>query len=286
MYLNIENLVSKHGAGLKGIQDLSLNVCPGEVVAILGPNGAGKTTLLETILDWKEANSGSIKFFGGKSFMEDREAILQRVGYVGSEHMLVETYTVAEMIETVRPFYIFWDKGLEAELIHKFKIEKNAVIASLSKGMKIKVSFLLALCFRPDLLVMDEATTGLDPAAREEILQMLVHYCTEESKAVLYATHLLDEVNRVATRTLVLHEGRKKIEFTPEDLDASIVAFDSLEIEKDGKDLKSNALFMLGRNVVFDLRDCSSEALASLQNFNPKNIRLDELFLGITGGVE
>ena len=239
--------------------------------------------MIRTLLDWKEPCSGSIEFFGGKSLREQREAILQRIGYVGDEPMLVESYTVGQMIGMIRPYYINWDMSRELELLEKFALEKEAPIHSLSRGMKTKVSLLLALCHHPDLLIMDEATTGLDPAVREEILHMLVQYCSTESKTVLYATHLLDEVNRIATRVLIIDRGRLKFESNADELDQRILAVDCEQARNRLGDAEEGRLFTRNQRAVFDVHKCSEEFIQSLKKLEPEALRLDELFIGLTG---
>ena len=282
MYLQIENLFSTYGSSARGVLDVSLEAAPGEVIAILGRNGAGKTTLIQTLLDWKEPNSRTMKYFGGKSLRSHRETILQRIGYVADEPMLIESYTVEQMIAMIRDYYINWDRNREKELLEKFSLEKETPIQSLSRGMKTKLSLLLALCHHPDLLIMDEATSGLDPAVREEILNMLVQYCSSGAKTVLYATHLLDEVNRIATRVLILDQGRLKFESSTGEMEERIFSVSSALVKKQFSDVPTGSLFTRNQRSVFDAKNCSQSHLDVLRKLEPEALRLDELFIGLT----
>ncbi|MCO4782212.1 MAG: ABC transporter ATP-binding protein [Candidatus Cloacimonetes bacterium] len=221
MNLEIKNLKKMHSPDL-GLRNFSLEARPGEVISILGPNGAGKTTLIHTILDWNEKDSGKVTFFKGQNFKNHRSAILQKVGFIADDPHLIEKLSIREMIDYIKIHYIFWDESYELELLEKFQLDEKCIIKTLSRGMKTKLSMLLALSYRPDLLILDEATSGLDPRARHDVLEMLVEYCSEYNKTLIYATHLLDEVNRIATKVILLNKGEVALEASMEEIQESI----------------------------------------------------------------
>lgn len=223
MNLEIKNLRKVFSTN-QGLKNFNLEAKPGEVISILGPNGAGKTTLIHTILDWNEKDSGEVTFFKGQSIQNHRSAVLQKVGFIADDPHLIEKLTIRQMIDYIKIHYIFWDESYEVELLQKFHLNEGKIIKTLSRGMKTKLSMLLALSYRPDLLILDEATSGLDPRARHDVLEMLVEYCAEYNKTLLYATHLLDEVNRIATKVIFLNQGEVALEATMEELQENIFA--------------------------------------------------------------
>lgn len=229
MNLKIKNLKKMHSPTL-GLKSFSLEANPGEVISILGPNGAGKTTLIHTILDWNEKDSGEVTFFKGQNFANHRSAILQKVGFIADDPHLIEKLTIRQMIDYIKIHYVFWDESYEIELLKKFQLSEESVIKTLSRGMKTKLSMLLALSYRPDLLILDEATSGLDPRARHDVLEMLVEYCSEYNKTLIYATHLLDEVNRIATKVILLNKGEIALEASMEEVQESIFSVPSKDL--------------------------------------------------------
>lgn len=282
MNLQIQSLKRTFAQGTKGLQEFNLVAHPGEVIAILGPNGAGKTTMIKTMLNWIDAEAGQVQYFGKMNLVQDREKVLQRVGYVSDEHMLVEKYSVDQMISMIRPHYVFWDTEYEEELVQKFGLPRKEKIKNLSRGMKAKLALLLALSYRPDLLIMDEATSGLDPRVREEALRMLVEYCSEYNKTVLYATHLLDEVNRIATRVVILSQGKVVFECATEELEDRVISLPLSTYEKLNLQNEPGYLGSIKDMVLIDLDACSEALEDAVTETTPDGVRLDELFLTLT----
>ncbi|PCJ16645.1 MAG: hypothetical protein COB02_15575 [Candidatus Cloacimonadota bacterium] len=236
MNLKIKNLKKMHAENL-GLKNFNLEAHPGEVISILGPNGAGKTTLIHTLLDWTEKDEGEVTFFKSLNFKDNRSSILQRVGFIADDPHLIEKLSIQDMIDYVKIHYIFWDNDYEKELITKFQLDPTSIIKTLSRGMKTKLSMLLALSYRPDLLVLDEATSGLDPRARADVLEMLVEYCSEYNKTLIYATHLLDEVNRIATKIILLNHGEIALEAKMETIQEDIFSIPKSHYDLLDKDI-------------------------------------------------
>ena len=230
MNLQITNLKKMHTPDL-GIKKFNLKARPGEVISILGPNGAGKTTLIHSILDWEEKDEGEVVFFNNLNFENHRSSILQRVGFIADDPHLIEKLSIQDMIDYVKIHYIFWDHDYEKELLKKFQLNPTSIIKTLSRGMKTKLSMLLALAYRPDLLILDEATSGLDPRARHDVLEMLVEYCSEYNKTLIYATHLLDEVNRIATKVILLNHGEVVLEAQMDEIQEKIFSIPQSKYE-------------------------------------------------------
>jgi ABC-2 type transport system ATP-binding protein len=172
-----------------------------------GENGAGKTTLIRHILGLLQAQSGSVRVFGLDP-VADPVGVLSRIGYLSEERDLPGWMRVDELIRYSRAFYPGWDDAYAAELRQAFALDTSATIKNLSKGEKARVGLLIALAYRPELLLLDEPSTGLDPLVRRDILDAIIRTIADEGRTVLFSSHLLDEVEKVADHVTMISQGR------------------------------------------------------------------------------
>ncbi len=197
--------LTKVYAGSRGILDLSLAVESGEVFGFLGPNGAGKTTTIRLVLDLIRPTSGRVEVFGLDP-RRDGVAIRRRIGYVPGDLRLDERLTPRELCE-----YFSRLRGRDgadvAGLAERLDLELDRPIRALSKGNRQKVGLVQAFMHRPDLLVLDEPTAGLDPLVQQSFYE-LVREVTAEGKTVFLSSHVLSEVQHVADRVALIRDGR------------------------------------------------------------------------------
>ena len=204
----LKDLHKRHGE-THALRGLSLTIPTGAIFALLGPNGSGKTTTLKLLLGMSRADSGTGTVFGLQIDNErDSVAIRQRTGFVSETKELFPQVDVATTIRLVRAWYPKWDVSLEQRLLRDFSLPPNKKVSALSKGMRAKLALLVACCRGADLLVLDEPTEGLDPAAAEQILETLVAMVAETGLTVLLSSHQLHEVERIADGAAIMHEGR------------------------------------------------------------------------------
>jgi ABC-2 type transport system ATP-binding protein len=189
------------------LQDVSLQIPQGGVFGLIGSNGAGKTTLIKHILGSHYAQTGSVRVFGMDPVASPVE-VLSRLGYMSEDRDIPGWMRIAEIINYTRAFYPSWDAHYAEELRELFDLDPKARIRDLSRGQAARVCLLLALAHRPELLVLDEPSSGLDPVVRRDILTAIVRTIAEEGRTVVFSSHLLDEVERLADRIAILHEGR------------------------------------------------------------------------------
>ena len=189
------------------LRDLSFDVMPGDVIGVLGKNGAGKTTLLEVMLGFTPPTSGGIRVFGHAS-REMPGAVKRRVGFVPQQDELLDALLVRDQIRLIASFYPDWDEELVTRLCDAWNIDTGARIKSMSVGERQKLSILLAFGQRPDLLVLDEPVASLDPLARRQFLEQLVELSTDERRAVIFSSHIVSDIERLANRIWILKEGR------------------------------------------------------------------------------
>jgi ABC-2 type transport system ATP-binding protein len=179
----------------------------GAVYGLVGANGAGKTTLIKHILGLLRAQTGSVRVFGLDP-VADPVGVLSRIGYLSEENDLPGWMRIDELIRYSRAFYPAWDDDYAEELRRSFALEPAAKIRTLSKGQKARAGLLVALSYRPDLLVLDEPSSGLDPIVRRDILGAIIRTIAGEGRTVLFSSHLLEEVEQVADHVTMIDHGR------------------------------------------------------------------------------
>lgn len=189
------------------LSSVTLSVPRGGVYGLVGANGAGKTTLIKHILGLLRAESGSVRVFD-RDPVADPVGVLSRIGYLSEENDLPKWMRVDELLRYSRAFYPAWDDAYAEELRKAFALDASAKIKDLSRGQKARAGLLVALAYRPELLVLDEPSSGLDPIVRRDILGAVLRTIADEGRTVLFSSHLLEEVEQVADHVTMIHEGR------------------------------------------------------------------------------
>ncbi len=207
-----ENVVSVQGlsrrfGSTQALDDVYLKIPRGAVFGLVGENGAGKTTLIKHILGLLKAQRGSVWVFGGDP-VRDPVGVLSRVGYLSEDRDLPDWMTIGDLLRYLRAFYERWDDAFARSLSEQFELDSNARIKSLSQGQRARTCLLSAMAYRPELLVLDEPSTGLDPIVRRDILSAIIRTIAEEGRTVLFSSHLLDEVERLADWVAMMDRGR------------------------------------------------------------------------------
>jgi ABC-2 type transport system ATP-binding protein len=204
--ITVSELTRRFGTNT-ALASVSFSISRGAVYGLVGENGAGKTTLIKHILGLLRAQSGSVRVFGLDP-VADPVGVLSRTGYLSEERDLPGWMCVDELMRYSRAFYPAWDDAYAEELRETFALDASATVGNLSKGQKARVGLLVALAYRPELLVLDEPSTGLDPVVRRDILDAIVRTIADEGRTVLFSSHLLDEVERVADHVTMISHGR------------------------------------------------------------------------------
>jgi len=204
--INVSDLTRRFGART-ALASVSLSLPRGAVYGLVGANGAGKTTLIKHILGLLRAESGSVRVFGLDP-VADPVGVLSRIGYLSEENDLPGWMRVDELIRYSRAFYPAWDDAYAEELRQTFALDPAAKIKTLSKGQKARAGLLIALAYRPELLVLDEPSSGLDPIVRRDILGAVIRTIADEGRTVLFSSHLLEEVEQVADHVTMISQGK------------------------------------------------------------------------------
>lgn len=189
------------------LDDVTLDIPSGCVYGLVGENGAGKTTLLKHILGLYKPQQGTVKVFG-MSPVEQSVEVLGQVGYLSEDRSLPTWMSIAELLNYTAAFYPTWDTSYAKELLETFELNERQKVNTLSRGQKARVGLLLALSYRPTLLVLDEPSSGLDAIVRRDILAAIIRTVADDGRTVVFSSHLLDEVQRVSDRFAMLHHGK------------------------------------------------------------------------------
>jgi ABC-2 type transport system ATP-binding protein len=188
------------------IKDLNLGIPRGSIYGFLGPNGAGKTTTIRLILAQLRASAGEIRVLD-ESIPAKVHRVLSRVGFVPERPHLYPGLTVDETLRYHSAFYPTWDGGRADDLVRNFGLDRSLRVACLSKGETGQLMVLMALAQTPELLVLDEATEGLDPVVRRDILEALVEYVSQHDATVFISSHLVHELERICDRIGFMDDG-------------------------------------------------------------------------------
>jgi len=222
--------------GKQALCGLDLRVPAGSIFGFLGRNGAGKTTTIKTLMGLLRSDSGTAEVFGIPIADADRAiSIRRRIGFVTEDKELYPYMTVEQIIAFTRPFFPKWQRDLERRYLEMFELPPKQKIPSLSKGMRSKLMLLLAICRGADLLILDEPTDGLDPAAIEDVLRELVAIAASSEITMFFSSHQLGEVDRIADHIGIIDHGKMIVSGSLDDLKANhqrlqIVLADSAQL--------------------------------------------------------
>jgi ABC-2 type transport system ATP-binding protein len=189
------------------LEDVSFSVEPGDIVGVLGKNGAGKTTLLELMLGFSPPTAGRVEVFGHPSFRLPGAA-KARLGFVPQQDELVNSLTAADQIGVIASFYPRWDDELINGLSRTWEVDLHERIKGMSVGQRQKLSILLALGHRPDLLILDEPVASLDPVARRQFLEQIIDVAADGRRAVVFSSHIVSDVERLANKIWIVKDHR------------------------------------------------------------------------------
>jgi ABC-2 type transport system ATP-binding protein len=203
--------LKRHFGRVHAVDGVSLRVNAGEIYGFLGINGAGKTTTIRLLIGIIAAQSGSITLIG-ETARRTTVKQKQRIGYVSQEQHFYPWMSCTGLGRFVGSLYPTWDRDEFIRLMKIFEVPLDRKASELSGGMRAKLALALALAPRPDLLILDEPTAGLDPVARREFMQIIVAQARQHGRTTLFSSHLVDEVERCADRIGIIHRGRMKFE--------------------------------------------------------------------------
>lgn len=203
--LEIKN-ISKTYKNFK-LDDISFVLPCGHIMGLIGENGAGKSTIINCILDIIEKDSGSISVLGQKND-KNNVSLKENIGVVLDASDVYDNYTVKQVENIMKDVYKQWNHEVYDYYIQKFALPLNKMIKDFSRGMKMKMAITIALSHQPKLLILDEATSGLDPIMRDEILDVFMEFVQDENHAILLSSHISSDLEKIADYITFIHEGK------------------------------------------------------------------------------
>ncbi len=188
------------------LNNLSLKVPQGCILGLVGENGAGKSTTIKLILNTIKQNSGTIKVFG-KDSTNLSNSEKEKIGFVMDTCCFPEVLNAIDIGKFSSRIYSQWDNAKYTEYLKRFDISPKKMIVDYSKGMKTKLNIACALSHKPTLLILDEATTGLDPIIRDEILDIFLEFMQDETHSILMSSHITSDLEKVCDYIALIHKG-------------------------------------------------------------------------------
>jgi len=267
------------------LDNISFNVPKGAIMGFVGENGAGKTTTIKAILDLIRIDSGEIRIWGhsSKKLPMDLKA---QIGVVFDGSNLHENLTANNIALIMKNIYPNWDQKVFSDYLRKFQLPNDKKFKDYSRGMKMKLSIAIALSHNSKLLILDEATSGLDPMVRDEILDIFLDFIQEEDNTILLSSHIISDIEKIADYVTFIHDG--KIVFS-ENKDELVYKYGVIRCPKE--DVKK-----IDRNFVVGIRENSFGAEVMINNvdlfrrrnreFIPERTSIEEIMLFISRGKE
>ncbi len=199
--------LSKHFRGVQALDNVDLDIERGRIIGLLGANGAGKSTLLRHIIGLYLPDTGTCTTLGCPAAKLGPPE-LARIGYVHQEGELLDWMTTQQLIRYVSTYYPTWNKELEAKYVAEYEIVPKARVGSLSPGQRQRLAILIAICFEPELLILDEPAAALDPLARAQFLDLLLQFIQDQDRTIVISSHILSDVEKVIDHAVIMKAGR------------------------------------------------------------------------------
>lgn len=254
---------------------LDLNIKRGSIVGYIGENGAGKSTTIKLILGDMKKDSGEIYIFGKKieDLSEDEK---KKIAFVFEDFFFPQELNIKE-VEKFHSMYYgnFWEKETFDRLLKRFNLPEKKKISTFSRGMKMKLSLILALSHKAEILILDEATSGLDPVARDDILDILLEFIQDENKSIMISSHILSDLEKIADEIAFLHRGKLIFVENKDKLkeDYGLVSLSKEEFES----LDKNSIIAV-RDYKFG-KECLVKKELIPQNLEVENVSIEEIMV-------
>lgn len=274
--LKVENLSKKYDDFL--LDKVSFYVPKGNIVGLIGENGAGKSTTINTMLDIIERDSGDIYILDSEK-NKINNSIREKIGVVFDGNNFPEDLTPQKLNNVLKAIYTNWEENKFYEFIEKFNLPQNKKIKNFSRGMKMKLSISVALSHKAELLILDEATSGLDPIVRDDILDILLDFVQDEKNSILISSHITSDLEKVADYIVFIHKGKVIFEETKDNLiyNYGIMKCKTREFDSvDKKDIIRFRKMDYGYEILIKNKN---EMERKYPNFVMDNIKIEDIML-------
>lgn len=240
------------------LQDISFTLPKGYIMGYVGQNGSGKTTTLSMIAHLIGADAGSCSI-DGLTYEKQPVKYREVIGYIGDKDEFVPDFTAKDVCAICRDFYPTFREEEFKAYMKKWKLPEKKKIKTFSRGMKVKLMFATALCRDTKILILDEATNGLDPVVRREILGILQDYISDGERSILFSTHILSDLEQIADYIFFIHDGKKVFFETKEELQEEYMLVKGGPQELDAR-AKKCLIGIRANDVGFEALVCADDA--------------------------
>lgn len=214
--LQVQDLNKSYKKSNFHLKDISLTLQPGEVIGLIGKNGSGKSTLINTLVGNRFKDSGEISFFD-QVISDKNHAYKEHIGVVFDDLRVPDKLEIKDMDKVFADIFKTWNSDRFFEVIQRFELPTNAQIKTFSRGMRMKAALAMALAHDTKLLILDEATAGMDVSGREEVIEMLEDYISE-GNGILISSHISEDIEHLATKLIFMRDGEIVLQESKEEL--------------------------------------------------------------------
>ncbi|UCE46234.1 MAG: ABC transporter ATP-binding protein [Phycisphaerales bacterium] len=286
--IRVENLV-KYFDGRCVLSDISLKVPAGCIYGLLGRNGAGKTTIIRILLGLEPPTRGRTYLLESES-RELSAKTRGRIGYVAEGHNLIQNYKVSRLVKLSKDLSLQWNDESFNHLMEMFRLPRDRKVKDLSMGMRAQLNLALAIAINPELLILDDPTLGLDTVARRQFLELVIDIIQQQGRTVLFSSHILSDVERVADRIGILATGRLVVDCALEQLKQRVQKLRVIFVESAPADLYLTEIINQqtnGREMVITVANWNEQKQKILETFKPEScteipMSLEDIFIECT----
>lgn len=263
--LQVQDLNKSYKKSNFHLKDISLTLKPGEVIGLIGKNGSGKSTLINTLVGNRFKDSGEISFFD--QVISDKDhAYKEHIGVVFDDLRVPDKLEIKDMDKVFADIFKTWNSDRFFEVIQRFELPTNAQIKTFSRGMRMKAALAMALAHDAKLLILDEATAGMDVSGREEVIEMLEDYISE-GNGILISSHISEDIEHLATKLIFMRDGEIVLQESKEEL---LNQYGIVEVDEHD-DLDIPQSIIIASRVRQGQRQILVKDWSSVTNANPLN---------------
>lgn len=212
--------LTRHYPGF-ALEDVSFTLPEGSIMGLIGENGAGKTTTIRLLLNAIRREAGEVRLLG-MDVLAEEQAVKRQLGVVLDESFFHDVLKPGEVGKILAGIHPDWDGPLYKNLLRRFELPEGKTVKSFSRGMKMKLNIAAALAHHPRLLILDEATSGLDPVVRDEMLDLFLEFIQDERCAVLISSHITSDLEKISDYITFIHKGRVALSMARADMEDAI----------------------------------------------------------------
>jgi ABC-2 type transport system ATP-binding protein len=284
----IENLV-KYYEGRCVLDGVSLEVPRGCIYGLLGRNGSGKTTMIRILLGLEPPTRGRTLVLGEDSATLSANAH-GRIGYVAEGHHLIQSYKVRRLVGLCKGLSLRWNDEFFGQLMETFRLPMDRKVKDLSTGMRAQLNLALAMAIDPELVILDDPTLGLDTVARRQFLELAIDVIQRQGRTILFSSHILADVERIADRIGVLVAGKLVVDCSLDELKSRVKKLRVIFSERTPEDLYLTDIInrrASGREMVLTVANWNPQKQAILATFRPESctempMTLEDIFIECT----